>query len=147
MSKEEDAAREAARQRSNQNNQAQANHWQTIANEKKSEHAKLQKKIERLKTAQNQLKSQISTHKSFETKVKSASSKVPTSQFKGTLRDKFDKSLTAISQATKSEENSHQSNLSKLDAKIAELELQEGNLLGVIENALSAVGNFLAAIF
>ncbi len=147
MSKEEEQAKEAARQRSNQHNRAQADHWQTIANEKQAEHNKLQKKIERLQNAKHALQSQINSYKSFESKLKSTSSKVSTSQFKGTLRDKFDKDLNAVGQATKSEENRHQLNLAKIDAKISQLQAQDGNIVGAIENALSAVGSFLAAIF
>lgn len=147
MSKAEEKAREEARQQSNQRNRTQADHWQNIANQKQADRAKLQKKIERLKSAQTKLHGQISTFKSFESNVKNTGTKISTSQFKGTLRDKFDKELTSISQTVKTEENHHQSNLAKLDGKIAQLEAQEGDIVGAIESALSAVSNFLAAIF
>lgn len=144
MSKEDNARQ---RQESNNRNRDAAARQQRIADEKQAVYDKNQAQLERLRQSRNTLKKNLTTFGEFENKTTSYTTKLSSSEFKGTLRDKFDEKAKKMGTEMHTEENKHQENLAKLDAVIAKKELEQGDLLGAIGSALDAAKNFLASIF
>lgn len=142
-----DDAAERKRQERNAQNRREATRWEQIGNERKANYDRNQKKLERLKQARTQLNKSMSSFSQFEDQVKQYPTKLDTSQFKGTLREKFDEKASKMGTALHTEENSYQRNMARLDAEIAKKELEQGDLWSAVESAFNTAKNFLASIF
>lgn len=143
MSKEADKARKE----SNARNRASANKWQRQAESIKADFDKNQKKLERLKKAKTKLTKEMSRMSQLETGTSKLTSDVSASDFKGKLRDDYDKKIKQIKSNIHKDINKLQSNMSQLDAAIAKKEMEQGNIGASLSSALSMVQQFLAAIF
>lgn len=122
---------------------SEAKRYEGIASQNQEAKAKLDKKIKKLKEAKKKLDRKMTKYDKLEQKVKrDLESNVEDSSFKGDIRDKFDKAVTSVTSDLKSDQNVHQSNLKTIDLKIAELELESGDLGSAITAALDAAKNF-----
>lgn len=143
MSKEADKARKE----SNTRNRAAANQWQRQAETIKADFDKNQKKLERLKKAKSKLTKEMSRMAQLETSTSKLTSDISASDFKGKLRDDYDKKIKQVKSNIHKDINKLQSNMSQLDAAIAKKEMEQGNIGASLSSALSMVQQFLAAIF
>lgn len=142
MSKDDDKKKKEH----NEKNKKEAAKWQSFADQSKVTFDKHQEELDKLKSARKKLVTEIDNLTTVEKEVKDYPTSLTKTDFKGTLRDKFDTEVTTIADCANSDKNKHQSNLALLDTEIAKRDLEQGDLGDAIKSALGAVGNFLASL-
>lgn len=140
-------AAERQRQVRNEYHRQAARKWQQLGNERQADYDRNQKKLERLKLAQGELRQALTTFTEFEKEVNRYPFKLQRDNFKGTLRGKFDQEVKKIATTVKTETNLHQQNMARLDAEIRKRELEQAQLASSITSAYSMANGFLSLIF
>lgn len=139
-------AADKIRKENNARNRESANKWQRQAESIRADFNKNQKELERLKKAKNKLTTEMNRINQLEIESNKLTSSVSSFDFKGKLRDDYDKKIKQIKKNIHKDINKLQSNMSQLDAAIAKKEMEQGNIGDALSSALSMVQNFLSAI-
>lgn len=107
---------------------------------------KTQEELERLKKAKHKIDGKMQSFETFQQKVKSLQQKITPSDFKGTLRDKFDDKISSMDQKLQSEQNVFQRNMANLDMMIAKKELEVGEIAGSISYLANSILNLIESL-
>lgn len=139
---------EAQRQKDNAVNRALAATFQQRASELQSTYNANQEELERLKTAKSSLKTAISSYKDVKKSIKSTlSDSIDDSNFKGSIRTKFDGHVTTILSDIASDISTHKSNLETLSNEIKSRQASQNSLSGLIGAFNKSASDCLARIY
>lgn len=139
---------EAQRQKDNAVNRALAATFQQRASELQSTYNANQEELERLKTAKSSLKTAITSYKDVKKSIKSTlSDSIDDSNFKGSIRTKFDGHVTTILSDIASDISTHKSNLETLSNEIKSRQASQNSLSGLIGAFNKSASDCLARIY
>jgi prefoldin subunit 5 len=126
--------------------QSKADAYNAQAQVLQANYNKLNDQISRLKTARKKLKNKIEEYRGFGVSLSNKAQNKSMKTFEGTNRKEFEKSVGKITSKINSNINYLERNLASMDAKIATMEFQSGDMLGTLNHLLKSAKDVLESL-